>query len=472
MKVTRRQFAMLAAAAASPALPAEYDEKLRPQFHFTPRKGWTNDPNGLVYYKGQYHLFFQHNPFDVKWGNMTWGHATSPDMVRWTQGEHVLHPDKMGTMFSGSAVVDWENTAGLQKGAEKTIVLIYTAAGGTSPESKGQPFTQCIAYSNDAGRTFAKYDGNPVVPNMVGSNRDPKVVWHAPTRRWIMALYLDGDTFGFLSSPDLKKWTLNQKISVPKTSECPDFFEMPVEDEPGVTKWIWTAANGSYLVGSFDGKRFTPEVMTQSVHAGTNYYAVQTFSDLPDKRRVQLAWMNGGQYPGMPFNQQMSAPYEFKLRKHGYASYRIYALPVREIESLRGQGRTWASANVAPGENPLAGLSGDTWDIVAEIEPGSAKEVGFRFRGWTVRYTVKDRPGDNTLASSQLSTPLRLKDGRLRLRILVDRASVEVFGNDGEAVIPSCFLPSEDRGLEFYSSGGAAKIVSLAVYLMKSAWHS
>jgi len=270
----------------------------------------------------------------------------------------------------------------------------------------------------------------------------------------------------------LKKWTLNQKISVPKTSECPDFFEMPVENEPGVMKWVWTAANGSYLVGTFDCKRFTPEVMTQSVHAGTNYYAVQTFSDLPDKRRVQLAWMSGGQYPDMPFNQQMSAPYEFRLRKHGYDSYRIFATPVRELESLRGQGRTWANASVAPGENPLAGLSGDTWDIVSEIEPGSAKEVGFRFRGWNVRYEVKDRPGDNTLASSQLSTQLRLKDGRLKLRILVDRASVEVFGNDGEAVIPSCFLPSEATSLEFYATGGAAKLVSLAVYPMKSAWRS
>lgn len=473
--MNRRQFAQLAATAA--ALPAAaqqpeplYREALRPQFHFTPKTGWTNDPNGLVYYKGLYHLFFQHNPFDVKWGNMTWGHATSPDMVHWTQLENVLLPDKMGTMFSGSAVVDWDNTAGLQTGSEKTIVLIYTAAGGTNPESKGQPFTQCIAYSVDGGRTFAKYAANPVVPNIVGENRDPKVVWHAPTKQWIMALFLEEAAFGFLASPDLKKWTLLHTIAVPRVAECPDFFEMPVEDEPGVTKWIWTGANGSYLVGSFDGKRFTPEVMTQSVHSGTNYYAVQTFSDLPGGRRVQVAWMQDGVYPNMPFNQQMSFPYEFRLRRYGYRSYRIFAEPIREIEALRGAPRTWKELTLKPGENPLAGLSGDTFDIVAEIEPGTAREVGFRLRGRTVAYTVAERSRANSLANDRWSTRLGLRNGRLGLRILLDRTSVEVFGNGGEAVIPGCFLPQADKGIELFAAGGAAKVVSLAIYPLRSIW--
>jgi fructan beta-fructosidase len=476
MRFDRRQFVKLAAAAAAvPAAGADtepsYNERLRPQFHFSPKTGWTNDPNGLVFYKGEYHMFFQHNPFDVKWGNMTWGHAVSPDMVHWTQLDDALHPDKMGTMFSGSAVVDWSNSAGLQRGDEKTLVLTYTAAGGTNPESKGQPYTQCIAYSTDRGRTFTKYAANPVAPNIVGSNRDPKVVWHASTRQWIMALFLDGHTYGFLSSPDLKRWSLMQTISVPNTSECPDFFEMDVQNEPGVTKWVWTGANGNYLVGAFDGKRFTPEVMTQSVHAGANYYAVQTFSDLPDRRRVQVAWMNGGQYPGMPFNQQMSCPYEFQLRKYGYNSYRIFALPIREIEALRGQPRTWNDVNIAPGENPLAGMKGDLWDIVAEIEPGTAKEFGFRIRGRRVNYTVKEQARDNTLASAQHSSQLALKDEKLGLRILVDRTSVEVFGNGGELVIPSCFLPDENNlDLELYSAGGTARIVSLNIYPMHSIW--
>lgn len=476
MKLDRRQFAQLAAAvavlpAASGETKSDYNEQLRPQFHFSPKKGWTNDPNGLVFYKGEYHMFFQHNPFDVKWGNMTWGHAVSPDMVHWTQLDNALQPDNMGTMFSGSAVVDWNNTAGLQKGDEKTMVLIYTAAGGTSPESAGHPFTQCIAYSTDRGRTFTKYAGNPVVPNIVGSNRDPKVTWHAPTRKWVMALFLDGTTYGFLSSADLKKWTLMQTISVPNTRECPDFFEIAVQDEPGVKKWVWTGANGNYLVGEFDGKRFVPEVMTQSVHAGTNYYAVQTFSDLPNGRRVQVAWMSGGQYAGMPFNQQMSCPYEFQLRKYGYNSYRIFAFPIHEIDALRGQPRTWNDVMVAPGQNPLARMKGDLWDMVAEIEPGTAREFGCKVRGRKISYTLKEGTRDNVLASAQYSSQLGLKDGRLGLRILVDRTSVEVFGNNGEVVIPSCFLPDENNlNLEFYSVGGVARIVSLNVYPMRSIW--
>ncbi len=471
----RRTFSKIAALATPCALAAQtvphYREKHRPQFHFSPRTGWTNDPNGLVLYKGEYHLFFQHNPFDVKWGNMTWGHAVSRDMVHWTERESALKPDQMGTMFSGSAVVDWNNTAGLQKGEEKTIVLFYTAAGGTNPESKGQPFTQCLAYSNDGGRTFTKYAGNPVVPNIVKENRDPKVVWHAPTRQWIMALFLDGNTFAFLSSPDLKKWTLFQQIDTPKLSECPDFFEMPVDNEPGVSKWVWTSANGSYLVGSFDGKRFTTEVMTQALSSGANYYAAQTFSDLPNNRRVQMSWMQGGNYPGMPFNQQMSCPYELKLRKRGYGSYRLSALPIGEMEALRGAAHRWKDMDVKPGENLLSALQGDLWDITAVIEPGAAKQVGFKVYGRSVAYSVAQRPRDNTLSSAQLSAPMAPDNGRVRLRILIDRTTVEVFGNDGDVVMPACFLPEENTApLELFAAGGAARLVSLDVYPMRSVW--
>ncbi len=471
--MNRRQFARVAAAAAFPlsgraqaANATPYREKYRPQFHFTARKGWLNDPNGLVFYKGEYHLFFQHNPFGTEWGNMTWGHAVSPDLVHWTQLENAITPDRMGTVFSGSAVVDSENTAGFQKGAEKTLVAIYTAAGGTSPESKGQPFTQCIAYSTDRGRSWTKYSGNPVVPHIAGENRDPKVVWHAPTRQWIMALFLDHNDFRFLASSDLKTWTKLHDITVPGCGECPDFFEMDVEGEPGSKKWVWTAANDSYLVGSFDGRRFVPEVMTQPGHYGRSYYAVQTYSDLPAGRRVQVGWMNKSEYPGMPFNQQMSVPYELKLRRLA-AGMKLCALPVKEIELLRGTPRNWEALEVKPGDNPLAGLSGDLWDISAELEPVSAAEVGFKIRGTTVRYAVKD----GCLSAGESCAPMSPQSGRIKLRILVDRTSIEIFGNDGEAVIPNWFLPKEeDRSLELYSAGGTAKVVSLTVWPMRSAW--
>lgn len=469
--MNRREFCQLTLAAVAPqVLWAEYAnlyaEAFRPQFHFTPLKGWTNDPNGLVFYKGEFHLFFQHNPFGTKWGNMTWGHAVSADLVHWKQLPEAIEPDTSGTIFSGSAVVDVNNTAGLQRGEETTLVAFYTAAGGTSPESKGQPFAQCMAFSNDRGRTWTKYDGNPVVPHMLGENRDPKVVWHSPTKQWIMVLFLDGNTFRLLSSPNLKNWKMLHDITVPGAAECPDFFAMPVEGENTPPRWVWTAANDHYLIGTFDGKQFIPEVMTQPGHYGKNYYAVQTYSGLPDARRVQVGWMNGGVYPDMPFNQQMSFPYELKLRRFGL-SLKLCALPVREIESLYEAPRSWSDLEVKPGNNPLLGLLGELWDIDAEFAPGSATAFGFRIRGQSVTYNVEKKQLRNGEATAEMSP----SDGRLKIRILVDRTSVEVFGNNGEVVMPCCFLPSAiDQSLELFAEGGETRIASMSLRKLKSIW--
>jgi sucrose-6-phosphate hydrolase SacC (GH32 family) len=211
--------------------------------------------------------------------------------------------------------------------------------------------------------------------------------------------------------------------------------------------------------------------MTQPLSYGVNYYAVQTFSDLPGNRRVQMSWMRGGRYPGMPFNQQMSCPYELRLLKSGYNSYRISALPIKEIEALRRTPRSWKNLELKPGENPLAGISGELWDICAEIDPGTAKEVGFRVRGRTVVYTARERTRNGALSSANLSAQMGLKKGKLHLRVLVDRTSVEAFGNDGEVVIPACFLPEDnDRNLEVFASGGVATVISLDAYPMRSAW--
>ena len=222
-----------------------YHERYRPQFHFTPMKNWTNDPNGLVFYKGEYHLFFQHNPTGINWGNMTWGHAVSPDLVHWKQLDNAIEPDKLGTIFSGSAVVDWDNTAGFQTGDEKVIACIYTSAGN--------PFTQSIAYSNDRGRTWKKYEKNPVLKHIIGGNRDPKVFWHAPTKKWVMALYLDGDKYALFTSPNLKEWTKLSDVAPSGGSECPDIFQLAVDGDSKNTKWVFWAGNGNYLIGVFDG---------------------------------------------------------------------------------------------------------------------------------------------------------------------------------------------------------------------------
>jgi sucrose-6-phosphate hydrolase SacC (GH32 family) len=475
-----------------------YRETYRPQFHFSPAKGWTNDPNGLVYYAGEYHLFFQHNPFATEWGNMTWGHAVSKDLVHWRQLPNAIEPDALGTIFSGSAVVDRDNTTGFRSGKEKPLVAIYTAAGDTSPASKGQPFTQCIAYSNDRGRTWTKYIGNPVLKHIIGGNRDPKLVWHAPTHRWIMALYLDGNTYALFSSPNLKEWTKLQDIVMPDCSECPDFFEIPVEDSEHPTsnkgkrekgkgkstpdtqpptpntehlntrKWIFTSASGRYLIGDFDGRKFTPEAGPLQVDYGANYYAVQTYSDIPpaDGRRIQIAWMNGGSYPHMPFNQQMSFPCDMTLR-HTPDGLRLYRRPVREISGLYASEHSFRDLTVHVDNNPLHGLTGDLWDIEAEFELRDALEFGLHVRGQEIRYSVKD----GTVTCLGRTAPLAPEGGRIRLRVLVDRTTLEVFGNDGRVSLSSCFLPrQQDKSLDVYAKNGTVKLISLKARELRSAW--
>jgi len=223
-----------------------YKEKNRQQFHFSSRRGWNNDSNGLVYYGGEYHLFYQHNPYGWAWGNMTWGHAVSTDLVHWKELDDAIHPDHLGTIFSGSAVVDEKNTAGFQTGSEKVIVCIYTSAAGTNAWSRGRRFSQSIAYSNDRGRTWTVYEGNPVIEHINGSNRDPKVIWHEPTNQWVMALYLDGREMAFFTSKDLKSWKMQSRLKC--FHECPELFELPVDGDENNTRWVFYGGSGDYFV--------------------------------------------------------------------------------------------------------------------------------------------------------------------------------------------------------------------------------
>lgn len=233
-----------------------YAEPLRPQFHFSPSRGWNNDPNGMCFYNGEYHLFFQLNPYGVNWGNMHWGHAVSKDLLHWKEVDIALYPDELGPMFSGSAVVDWKNSSGFGIDGKPPMVAIYTASGN--------PPTQCIAYSTD-GRQFTKFAGNPVVKHIGGGNRDPKVIWHEPTKRWVMALFVDfpipgkkeRQTIHFLTSPNLKDWTISGQID--DFYECPDLFALPMDGDAKNVKWVLTAASSDYMVGQFDGKTFVPE---------------------------------------------------------------------------------------------------------------------------------------------------------------------------------------------------------------------
>ncbi len=442
-----------------------YGERYRPQFHFSPRKNWTNDPNGLVFYRGEYHLFFQHNPTGINWGNMTWGHAVSPDLFHWTQLDNAIAPDKLGTIFSGSAVVDGNNTAGFQTGAEKVLVCIYTSAGGTSDESKGQPFTQSIAYSNDRGRSWTKYAKNPVLKNVAGSNRDPKVFWHAATKQWIMALFLDGQSYALFGSPNLKEWKKICDVPPFGCGECPDMFELPVDGDVRNTRWVFWGGNSNYAIGTFDGRSFTKESGPWRFEFGGNYYAAQSYSDAPDGRRIQIAWMAGGRYPDMPFNQQMSLPSELTLRKFA-EGIRLCRQPVKELDALHQKHQAW-SGTVKAGDDPLQGIAGDLLDIRLELAPGDAAEAILTIGDAAVVFDAKRK----TVSCLEKTAALEPIAGKIKLQVLVDRASIEVFGNDGKISLSTCYLPPrQHKRVALTTKGGQAMVKSLDVWELKSAW--
>jgi sucrose-6-phosphate hydrolase SacC (GH32 family) len=438
-----------------------YREKLRPQFHFCARRGWNNDPNGLVFYKGEYHMFFQHNPYGWSWGNMHWGHAVSRDLVHWQELPEALYPDEHGTMFSGSAVVDWNNTAGFQTGQEKVLVCIFTAAG--------KPFTQGIAYSNDRGSTWTKYEKNPVLPHVAAENRDPKVIWYAPEEKWVMALYLDGSAYALFSSRDLKKWEKMSDVAIPGTSECPEFFEIAVDGNKQNTRWVFYGGNGRYLVGKFDGRTFTPESGPHALNGGNCFYASQTYNNIPpaDGRRILIPW-GTMVTPGMPFNQMMGVPVELTLHTTD-EGLRLLANPVKELASLRAKSHTIKPQTLNPGDNPLADVKGELLDLTSELALGDAAELGFKLRGVTVSYDAMKQE----LSCKDNKAGLKPVEGKIRLRLLVDRTSIDIFGDDGRLYMPmGVIVPSDNFSLEVYSKGGRAKINSLEVHELKSAWNS
>ena len=443
-----------------------YQEKHRPQFHFSSRRGWNNDPNGLVYYKGEWHLFYQHNPFGWNWGNMTWGHAVSEDLVHWTELGDAIHPDRLGTIFSGSAVVDILNTTGFKTGDEDPIVAAYTSAGGTNPFwSEGQPFTQSIAYSNDRGRTWTKYAGNPVQGHVRGSNRDPKIIWHEPSNQWVIVLYLDEKHLGFFTSKDLKSWELQSELE--SFYECPELFELPVDGDSDNKMWVLYGGAGDYLIGQFDGTTFHPESDPIRYSYSDFFYASQTYNNVPksDGRRIQIGWGRVN-IPGMPFNQMMTFPVELTLHTTD-DGVRMFAYPVKEIERLRMKRHHWDTQPIAPGSNLLADVRGELFDVDAEIEVGKAETITLAVRGIPIRYDAATA----RLICQDREAPLMPEDGRIRLRILVDRTSVEIYANGGRVYLPvGVILDPDDTSLALDAAGPGAAVVSLDVYELQSAW--
>jgi sucrose-6-phosphate hydrolase SacC (GH32 family) len=455
-----------------------YDELYRPQFHFTPEKNWHNDPNGLVYYNGEYHMFYQYNPKGIEWGYMHWGHAVSTDLVHWEHLPVAINPDENSedkeycTAFSGSAIVDEHNVLGKQKRDEKTLVTFYTS------KSCGQR----IAYSTDKGRTWEKFAGNPIIPYDENDDaRDPKVFWHEESQKWVMVLYRKSSNeekskgVSIYTSENLIDW--QWKSHIPGFYECPDLVKLQITNIPGESKWILFNGDGSYLIGAFDGENFSPESAKIKSDFGGNYYATQTWSNIPaeDGRTLQIAWMKGGEFPEMPFNGQMSFPCEISLTKFSFG-YKLVRKPVKEIEKLHGKHQSWENKILIPGlnQNKTKSVKGDCLHIIVEFDLKTSDNFGFILRdskknpGTEISYNVKR----GMLSVLNSTVPIVPVDNKISFEILLDRASIEIFANDGQTVISNCFTPAEGaEDVVLYTIGGELGINKLDVYEMKSIWN-
>ncbi|MBE2295437.1 MAG: glycoside hydrolase family 32 protein [Phycisphaerales bacterium] len=437
-----------------------YSERYRPQFHFTAGENWLNDPNGCVFDNGEYHLFFQHNPAGCEWGNMTWGHAVSTDLLHWQQLSNALTPYDGGTIYSGSAVVDSRNTSGFAHQASAPLVAAFTHAR--------EPFGQAIAFSNDHGRHWEMYaEGRHVVPNqgLDSGERDPRIFWHAPTKRWVMALWVALGQVRFFVSDDLKQWVHTSDFMGEDFYECPDLFCLPLDGDGERPKWVLHDATSRYWVGDFDGVRFLPEAGPMTSDFGANFYAAQTWTNT-GSRVVQIGWMRGGEYPGMPFNQQMSFPCELALRSTP-AGIRLQRMPVAEIENLRAGADHTSNSALRAGEELVVSRSGDLFDIVAEIE--APRDAAFGIRLYDLEIACTGAGAVRCLGREASFVPS--SDSVVRVRILLDRTSIELFVNDGEISMSFCFLPMDrETTVRCYVEQGNVWVRNWVVHHLSSVW--
>ncbi|MBC8127267.1 MAG: glycoside hydrolase family 32 protein [Gloeobacteraceae cyanobacterium ES-bin-144] len=454
--------------ALSPTYPGEtevYKEPLRPQYHFTSRRGWLNDPNGLVWHDGNWHLFYQHNPYNHGWDNMTWGHAVSPDLLHWKERPPALFPDAEGYMYSGSAVIAPKEKVGFPIKGESALVLAYTANGGNS-YLPGRKAEQCIASSNDGGKTFQKFANNPVIPHLRGGNRDPKVLWHEPTQRWILNLYYDGSDFGIYTSPDLVKWEKTCDYKIPGESECPDMFELAVDGDAKNTRWVVWGAKGIYMLGSFDGRVFKADSGPHRHYFGSAY-AGQTYSNAPGGRRVHVGWMKAGgaDLHGAPFNCQMTLPMDFSL-KTADGAVRLWAAPSEEVVKLRGATQEWKNLAIGPdSRDPLADFRSGQFEIEAIIDANStASEMGFQLFDQYPAIWKKDAQSFTGAEGKQAPV-----DGKLHIRLFVDTVSMEVFIN---GTYTSRYLRQKPgtQPVKIIASGGPVLFESLKIHTLNSVW--
>jgi fructan beta-fructosidase len=490
-----------------------YGEAYRPQFHFTPARNWMNDPNGLVYYDGEFHLFYQYNPAGDRWGHMSWGHAVSPDLVHWQHLPLALPEEKGVMVFSGSAVVDWKNSSGLGRDGRPPLVAIYTGHYTEKPLQN-----QHLAYSNDRGRTWTKFAGNPVLDISQKDFRDPKVFWHAPSERWVMVVAWPQERkVRLYESRDLTSWSHLTDFGPAGATEgiweCPDLFPLPVEGAPGESRWVLIVnlnpggpAGGSgsqYFVGDFDGRQFVldpgapRDLAPLWLDHGSDFYAAVTWSDVPERdgRRIALGWMSNWEYaqdvPTSPWRSAMTVPRVLTLRRTP-EGLRVCERPVQELEKLRqGTPRRFAGGTLPEAEAWLARQSPLPPLLDAEVSlSGVTAKTGFTLdlrTGPDERTSVSFDPARGRLAvdrtrsglvgfhrafAGRHEAPLRVVDGRVRLRLLLDASSVEVFAQDGEVVITDLVLPTTTmRALGLSARGtGTPAVDGITLHELGSAW--
>lgn len=456
-----------------------YNETYRPVYHFTSPYGWINDPNGMIYYNGEYHLYYQYNPYGMIWGNMSWGHAVSKDLVNWKHLPVAISPDELGTIFSGSTVIDKENRTGFGKDA---LIAIYT--------SDGDYQVQSIAYSLDNGRTFTKYTNNPVLTNAdIIDFRDPKVFWHAENKQWVMSL-ATSQTITFYGSRDLKQWEKLSEFGEGIGShggvwECPDLFPLKTPDRK--IKWVLLVSlnpggpNGGsatqYFIGDFDGKEFTADKLPYPlwIDYGRDNYAGVTWNNTPDGRRLFIGWMSNWDYannvPTVNFRNAMTLPRVLSLKNNG--NHLILASnPVKEMENLRGTVVTFPVQQIKRDNVSIENLLDENtgaFEIEMTIVPNGATVFGFGFtnsKGDCLNFTfdheldklILDRreTGKNTFSdkfASIVEAPLAEKE-EYNVRLFFDKASVELFLNNGELSMTNLiFLHEAFNHMTFFSLG-------------------
>lgn len=486
-----------------------YTETYRPQFHYSPEANWLNDPNGMVYYNGEYHLFYQYHPNGTTWGPMHWGHAVSSDLVSWEHLPIALAPDSIGAIFSGSAVVDWQDTTGFFNG-ESGLVAIFTHAG-TYPDSDRSKQVQSIAYSKDDGRTWQLHEGNPVLSDESKPDfRDPKVFWHAETNRWAMVL-ATGQTISIYSSPDLKEWTFASEFGENQgfhegVWECPDLFHIPVDGDESASKWVLLVSVGDnadfvegsrtqYFIGEFDGTTFrneNSEDTTLWLDYGRDNYAGVSWSDIPqsDSRRMYIGWMSNWKYanltPSEKWRGAMTLPRTLSLAS-GKRGIRLIQSPVEELKALRSQSILLKENEVIEKKEVVYTPDTNSYELEAEFQLGDASSFGFSLctssnEKTIVGYDVKSEKLflDRTASgqsdfqqdfAAKHNAVLSPKHGKVKLQIFVDWSSVEVFANDGEVAMTDLIFPDRDsRAIELFAKNGQVELVSLTVHPLKKIW--